>query len=85
MKKSVVISVELETGEQKEKRTPFGDQNVIVIPQGDGYAFFYFDNKQAEKLTLKQIKLLQVRAIQEPPKKKKLLLEKNSDGGKIND
>jgi len=45
MKKAVVISMEFETGEQKEKRTPFGDQNVIVIPQGDGYSFFYFTNR----------------------------------------
>jgi len=75
MKKSIIALIELETGEGESSQQPLGDENVIAIARGDGYEFFYFDNQRAEKLTLKQVKLIQVKVLEQPPKKKKLLLE----------
>jgi len=75
MRKSIIASIELESGEKEKSQKPLGDQNIIVIPQGDSYQFFYFDNKKAERLTLKKVRLIQVKAVEQLPKKK-LLLEK---------
>lgn len=60
--KRIIATIEFITDESERQR-PLGSENVIVVPQGDNYCFYYFDNRQAERLVIKNIEMVSVKAI----------------------
>lgn len=80
MKRRVFINLELiSKGEEKEPKA-VGVNNIIAIPHGSSYDFWYFDSGEMDLLTIKDIKLIEVKILTEPEnQKKKLLLEKEKD------